>query len=63
MGSALTDQARLVDGYAKWTAGPNTVLVQTGDIVDRGRDTIALYRLFQDLSVKGTVVNVRAADL
>lgn len=49
--------ARVVDGYGKWIAS-NTILVQTGDIVDRGRDTIALYRLFQDLSIKGHVVNL-----
>lgn len=32
----------------EWVAG-HDVLVSTGDIVDRGDDTIALYRLFQSL--------------
>lgn len=36
--------AELIDMRNKWI-GKKTVLVQTGDIVDRGRDTIALYEV------------------
>ena len=50
--------ASIVDHRAKWIAGPSTVLVQTGDIVDRGKDTIALYRLFTQLAEQGQVVNL-----
>jgi len=35
--------AGLVDLRDQWIGGP-TVLVQTGDIVDRGKDTILLYK-------------------
>ena len=44
-------------------AGGSTIFVSTGDTVDRGDDTIRLYRLFQDLReqsrrVGGNVINV-----
>ncbi|BGP17777.1 hypothetical protein JCM10213v2_005819 [Rhodosporidiobolus nylandii] len=41
-------RAELVDLKGQWTGG-NAVLVQTGDIVDRGKDTIAIYRFMQSL--------------
>ncbi|GAA5983881.1 hypothetical protein JCM11641_006407 [Rhodosporidiobolus odoratus] len=41
-------RAELVDLKGQWI-GEDAVLVQTGDIVDRGKDTIALYRFFQSL--------------
>ncbi|KAI8615287.1 Metallo-dependent phosphatase-like protein [Chytriomyces sp. MP71] len=37
--------AGLVDKNLQWTGGPNTDFVQTGDVVDRGPDTIQLYQL------------------
>lgn len=40
--------ASLVDQRGRWI-GKTATLVQTGDIVDRGTDTIALYRLFDQL--------------
>lgn len=40
--------AELIDTRNKWI-GKKTVLVQTGDIVDRGRDTIVLYQLMDRL--------------
>lgn len=32
--------AAIIDKRMDWIGGPHTILVQTGDIVDRGRDTI-----------------------
>jgi len=43
-----SDEARLPDGTPRWIAGHDS-LVSTGDIVDRGPDTIKLYRMFQSL--------------
>lgn len=40
--------ASLVDQRGYWI-GKDTTLIQTGDIVDRGPDTIAIYRLFDSL--------------
>lgn len=40
--------ARLVDPQGSWIGG-SAELVQTGDIVDRGTDTIRLYRYFTKL--------------
>ncbi|KAE8249901.1 hypothetical protein A4X13_0g5025 [Tilletia indica] len=41
-------EALLEDGTPKWVGG-HDVLVSTGDIVDRGRDTILLYKMFASL--------------
>lgn len=40
--------AGLVDKKHNWNGG-NTIFVQTGDIVDRGDDTILLFKLFQKI--------------
>ncbi|GAA5850062.1 hypothetical protein JCM9279_004898 [Rhodotorula babjevae] len=45
---SILRRAGLVDLKGLWT-GQDAILVQTGDIVDRGPDTIALYRFFQGL--------------
>ncbi|GAA5914978.1 hypothetical protein JCM8208_005021 [Rhodotorula glutinis] len=45
---SILRRAGLVDLKGHWT-GQDAILVQTGDIVDRGPDTIALYRFFQSL--------------
>ncbi|KAI8975483.1 Metallo-dependent phosphatase-like protein [Mycotypha africana] len=40
--------AKLIDKEHHWIGG-DAIFVQTGDVVDRGPDTIKLYRLLQDL--------------
>ncbi|KAG0220133.1 hypothetical protein BGX31_011077 [Mortierella sp. GBA43] len=54
--------ANLIDNHADWSGGRAT-LVQTGDIVDRGPDTIALYHLFDKLrsqakAAGGKIINL-----
>lgn len=41
--------AGIINSNNDWMAG-NTIFVQTGDIVDRGDDTIPLYKLMQKLA-------------
>ncbi|KAJ9083084.1 hypothetical protein DSO57_1038243 [Entomophthora muscae] len=41
--------AGVTDDKGKWIGGNNTTLVQTGDILDRGPDTIRLYNYFMQL--------------
>ncbi|KAH6560086.1 hypothetical protein BASA60_000085 [Batrachochytrium salamandrivorans] len=43
--------ARIMDENQNWAAG-NAVFVQTGDVVDRGPDTIKLYKMLYDLKVQ-----------
>jgi len=45
----VLQMAGVVDENVTWVGGNNTILVQTGDIVDRGPDTIILYSLMQRL--------------
>ncbi|GJJ72430.1 hypothetical protein EMPS_04787 [Entomortierella parvispora] len=52
----------MVDREENWSGGQDT-LIQTGDLVDRGPDTIAVFRLFEKLraqarSVGGEVINL-----
>lgn len=41
----------ITDKNGKWIAGKAT-LVQTGDLVDRGPNSIGVVRLFEDLKVR-----------
>ncbi len=40
--------AKIIDRSSKWIAGTD-ILVQTGDIVDRGTLALDIYRMMQDL--------------
>ncbi|GAA6018159.1 hypothetical protein JCM8202_000204 [Rhodotorula sphaerocarpa] len=59
---AILRNAGISDLKGHWIAGSD-ILVQTGDIVDRGPDTIALYKFFQTLrgqaeSAGGAVISL-----
>ncbi|KAG0247629.1 hypothetical protein BG011_001142 [Mortierella polycephala] len=59
---AVLQMANLLDKDENWSGGADT-LIQTGDLVDRGPDTIAMYRLFEKIRVQakeagGEVVNL-----
>ena len=45
----LLAQAGLTDGGGRWTAPPGTALVVTGDVVDRGPDSLRLVRRLASL--------------
>ncbi|KAJ3122934.1 hypothetical protein HK098_002340 [Nowakowskiella sp. JEL0407] len=55
--------AGLVDQNAKWIAAPGTVFVQTGDIVDRGPDTIELYNMMVRLRKEAEELGSRVIPL
>ena len=40
--------AHIIDGHADWIGGSD-ILVQTGDIVDRGTYAMDIYRMMQKL--------------
>jgi hypothetical protein len=44
--------AGLIDTNQNWAAGNATIFVQTGDVVDRGDDTILLYNLLHKLKLQ-----------
>ncbi|KAI9345607.1 Metallo-dependent phosphatase-like protein [Obelidium mucronatum] len=41
--------AGILDKQEQWIGGPNTAFVHTGDVVDRGPDTIKLFQMLQRL--------------
>ncbi|KAF9371546.1 hypothetical protein CPB97_001900 [Podila verticillata] len=54
--------AGLIDSKENWIGGTNT-FISTGDLVDRGADTIAVYKLFQKLrpqaaAAGGEIINL-----
>ena len=57
----LLRNAGLINGVS-WSAN-NSILVQTGDIVDRGPDTVDLYRLFKSLADEAVLENGRVFQL
>lgn len=58
----ILEMAGIVDEHRNWAAN-NSILVQTGDIVDRGPDTIALYKLFQSLTQQAEAQNGKVVSL
>lgn len=46
---SVLQMARITDARGQWMGSEHDVLVSTGDLVDRGDDTIGLYRLFDGL--------------
>lgn len=58
----VLQMARIIGGDSKWVAGTD-ILVQTGDIIDRGAHADDIYRLMQSLrgqaaSEGGKVVSI-----
>jgi hypothetical protein len=45
--------AKLIDNSGDWIAG-DTIFIQTGDVVDRGPDTIILFRYMAELTAQAT---------
>lgn len=41
--------AKVIDKDLKWAGGNHTILVQTGDVVDRGPDAFKLFKMLQRL--------------
>ncbi|KAF9318041.1 hypothetical protein BG003_011910 [Podila horticola] len=59
---SVLKMAGLIDSQENWIGGTNT-FISTGDLVDRGADTIAVYKLFQKLrpqaaAAGGEIVNL-----
>jgi hypothetical protein len=59
----ILEAASLIDPHTGAWIGGNTTLVQTGDMVDRGAESIQLYRLFKRLAEEaeeqgGQVINL-----
>lgn len=54
--------ASLVDQRGYWI-GKDATLIQTGDIVDRGPDTIAIYRLFDSLRAQAAAAGGEVVSL
>ena len=54
--------AQIVDSKGNWIAG-KSIFVQTGDVVDRGDDTIALYKMMMKLQKQAENVGGRVVSL
>ncbi|RKP09030.1 Metallo-dependent phosphatase-like protein, partial [Thamnocephalis sphaerospora] len=55
--------AGVVDSNGEWAGGNNTILVQTGDILDRGPDTVPLLELFPRLAKEANKVGGRVIQI
>ncbi|KAI9597010.1 Metallo-dependent phosphatase-like protein [Syncephalis fuscata] len=55
--------ANIIDEEGHWAGGNYTVFVQTGDIVDRGHDTIALYTFMRRLKTEASNAGGRVVQL
>lgn len=59
----LLGAAGLTDGADRWTAPPSTALVVTGDMVDRGPDSVGLVRRLASLRAQAPRLGGRVALL
>ena len=59
---AVLQEAGITDAAAKWVAG-DTVLVQTGDVTDRGPDSRGVIRLLADLERQAPATGGRVVAL
>ncbi|KAJ3377568.1 hypothetical protein HDU84_008516, partial [Entophlyctis sp. JEL0112] len=50
----VLQMAQVLDEKSSWINDANTVFVQTGDIVDRGPDTIALFELLRRVAIEAS---------
>lgn len=60
--SRVLRAASLIDHRGMWI-GKDATLVQTGDIVDRGKDTIVLYRLMDSLRTQARLAGGEVISL
>lgn len=54
--------AKVIDSDNRWTAG-NDILVQTGDIVDRGTYALDIYLLMQNLRSQASAPGGRVVSI
>jgi len=55
--------ASVIDESEAWIAGESTTLVQTGDMVDRGPNSLEVVQFFRDLSRRASLAGGRVVNL